>query len=198
MPTRLKRYYGAKHLHFITGSCYHRLPILDTPERRDLLLQIIEDARQKYRFVVVGYVVMPEHLHLLMSEPEQGDPSVVMKVIKERFSRLLHKGWPAHSRSLRMCEDENVWQRRFYDFNVWSEKKRIEKLKYIHRNPVKRGLVEKPEQWRWSSYRSYAFGEPGIVRINVQEWPLKIKPLPRQTFSDVDNSDSPLIRKKRE
>jgi len=59
-----------------------------------------------------------------------------------------------------------IWQPRFYDFNVWTEHKRIEKLRYMHRNPVKRGLVEQPEQWRWSSYRSYASGEVGLVRIN--------------------------------
>jgi putative transposase len=59
-----------------------------------------------------------------------------------------------------------VWQPRFYDFNVWTEDKRIEKLRYMHRNPVTRGLVVEPEQWRWSSYRSYAFGEVGLVRIN--------------------------------
>jgi len=59
-----------------------------------------------------------------------------------------------------------IWQPRFYDFNVWTEHKRIEKLRYMHRNPVKRGLVEAPEQWRWSSYRGYAFGDTGLVRIN--------------------------------
>jgi putative transposase len=59
-----------------------------------------------------------------------------------------------------------VWQRRFYDFNVWTEHKRIEKLRYMHRNPVKRGLVEEPDQWVWSSFRSYAYGEVGPVRIN--------------------------------
>jgi hypothetical protein len=68
----------------------------------------------------------------------------------------------------------HVWERRFYDFNVWTERKRIEKLRYIHRNPVKRGLVEEPEQWRWSSFRSYAVAEVGVVRVN--EWEvMKIK-----------------------
>jgi putative transposase len=59
-----------------------------------------------------------------------------------------------------------VWQARFYDFNVWTERKRIEKLRYIHRNPVKRGLVAEPDQWCWSSFRSYAHAEAGPVRIN--------------------------------
>ena len=59
------------------------------------------------------------------------------------------------------------WQARFYDFNVWTEKKRVEKLRYMHRNPVRRALVELPEQWRWSSYRHYFFGEAGLVQVNA-------------------------------
>jgi putative transposase len=62
------------------------------------------------------------------------------------------------------------WQARFYDFNVWTTKKRVEKLRYMHRNPVKRGLVEAPEQWRWSSYRFYLLDEAGPVRVN-EGWP---------------------------
>ena len=59
-----------------------------------------------------------------------------------------------------------------------------EKLRYMHRNPVKRGLVGSPEQWRWSSFRSYMFGEPGMVGVNRQDWELKIKPCPAQNFHD--------------
>ena len=62
-------------------------------------------------------------------------------------------------------DNPHFWQARYYDFNVWTRKKRIEKLKYIHRNPVKRGLVEKPEDWRWSSCRNYATGEEGVVEV---------------------------------
>jgi len=53
----------------------------------------------------------------------------------------------------------SFWQRRFYDFSVWSRKKRIEKLNYMHKNPVKRGLVAEPQLWMWSSYRFYQYGE---------------------------------------
>ena len=58
------------------------------------------------------------------------------------------------------------WQTRFHDFNVWTEKKRVEKLRYMHRNPVKRGLTATPEDWRWSSYRFYLLDEAGPVRVN--------------------------------
>jgi putative transposase len=178
MPRGLRRFYGAHDLHFITCSCYRRQPILGTPRRRDLFLKTLEQVRQRYRFVVVGYVVMPEHFHLLVTEPDRGTPSTVMQVRKQRFARRLHRRTRRSGSPSRLWVEETVeqvWQERFYDFNVWSEKKEIEKLRYMHRNPVKRGLVAEPDQWRWSSFRSYAYGEPGEVRINCQEWPLEIK-----------------------
>jgi|HubBroStandDraft_1064217.scaffolds.fasta_scaffold08784_6 putative transposase len=213
MTKRLHRYYDNNDLHFITCSCYHRQPQLDTPERRDLFLRTLEEARQRYRFVVHGYVVMPEHFHLLIAEPKLGDPSVVMKVVKERFTRKLRTksksvGAPFIA-SFAMSgsshpEPAAVWQKRFYDFNVWTEEKHIEKLRYMHRNPVKRGLVERAEQWAWSSFRSYLFGEAGLVRVKFQEWPIEIKSRPVTTFGDGNAASlllacsDPLIRKVRE
>jgi putative transposase len=174
MPKRLKRYYGQDHLHYLTCSCYHRQPWLASAARRDLFVNILEETRQRYRFVVVGYAVMPDHIHLLLSEPEHGTPSTVMQVLKQRFARgVLEKKKRNPAQAQLWPEPErHVWQRRFYDFNVWSARKRIEKLVYMHRNPVRRKLVEEPEQWRWSSFRYYAYGEEGVVEIN--QWPTKM------------------------
>jgi putative transposase len=174
MPRGLHRYYGADQLHFITCSCYHRMPRLRSARSRDRVLSVLEQTRKRYRFVVVGYVVMPEHIHLLLSEPEVGTPSTVMQVLKQRTARaLLPKPKPCDPRQSNLfgeiSERAPFWQTRFYDFNVRTEKKRVEKLRYMHRNPVKRGLVEEPEDWRWSSYRFYLLGEPGPVRVN-QGW----------------------------
>ena len=170
MPTRLERYYGAQHLHYITCSYYHRQRWLGSARRRDLFLCVLEQVRQRYGFVVLGYVVMPEHIHLLISEPEKGDPSGVMQAVKQGFARrVLRQRRKRHcdaQQELFSRDSEHVWQHRFYDFNLWSERKRVEKLRYMHRNPVKRGLVMEPDQWRWSSFRSYYHGEPGAVRIN--------------------------------
>ena len=145
MPAGLHRTYGAHHLHFITCSCYRRLPFLGSARARDRFLAILEQTRQRYRFVVVGYVVMPEHVHLLLTEPEVGSPSTVMQVLKERTARaLLPRRQPRHPRQRNLFQKEKgrvFWQARFYDFNVWTAKKHIEKLRYMHRNPVKRGLV---------------------------------------------------------
>jgi len=195
---RLHRYYGTHELHFITSSCYRRQPELGSAWRRDLFVKILEETRRKYRFLVHGYVVMPEHFHLLITEPEVGNPSMVMKVIKERFSRRVNrrrKQVAVEPGGLWERVRQPVWQRRFYDFNVWSARKQVEKLRYMHRNPVKRGLVEGPEQWKWSSFRAYRYGETGPVRVKHQEWPLEIKRLPVESFGEVGN---PLIRKVRE
>jgi putative transposase len=172
MPANLHRYYGAGYLHFITTSCYQRRALLGAPQDRDLFLEVMERVRRRYRFVVVGYVVMPEHVHLLFSEPESGDPSVAMKVLKQSFARQLLDRWRTGV-DPRQCSlwkipltEGHLWQHRFYDFVVFTEKKRVEKLRYMHRNPVVRGLVLEPEQWNWSSYRHYALGERGPVLVN--------------------------------
>ena len=89
MPTRLQRYYGAGYLHFITSSCYRRRALLGTAARRNLFLKTLEQLRRRYGFVVVGYVVMPEHFHLLIGEPDKGNPSLVMQVLKQRVARKL-------------------------------------------------------------------------------------------------------------
>src|SRR3954466_7279582 len=83
MPNRLHRYYGAGYSHFVTTSCYQRLPLLGSPRKRDLFLSVLEHVQRRYRFNVVGYVLMPEHVHLLLTEPERGNPSVVMQAIKQ-------------------------------------------------------------------------------------------------------------------
>jgi REP-associated tyrosine transposase len=97
---------------------------------------------------------MPEHVHLLLSEPERSNLATALQVLKRRSSRRLRK--PG---------DRRVWQKRYYDFNVFSARKRTEKLRYMHRNPVKRGLVERPEDWKWSSYQHYLTGTEGVAEI---------------------------------
>src|SRR5271167_678625 len=135
MPWGLKRYNGSGSLHFITWSCYDRQPPLDSPARRDLLLTVLEKMRNRYRFAVIGYVVMPEHVHLLVSEPQIANPSTVVQAVKLGFPRRALDGISSDT-------PRHVWQSRFYDFNLWSQRKEIEKLKYMHRNPVARGLVQ--------------------------------------------------------
>ena len=135
-------------------SCYHRFQYLGAAEVRDLFEDALERVRQRYRFVVAGYVVMPEHVHLLIGEPVKGAVSGVIHALK--LSVVMRRA------------ERPFWQARYYDFLVHNEEKRVEKLRYMHRNPVKRGLVEKPEEWAWSSFRHYSTGVEGRVEIESQ------------------------------
>lgn len=94
---------------------------------------------------------MPEHVHLLLSEPELKPLNVALAVIKREVSSLLI--------------ERPFWLPRYYDFNIFTNAKCIEKLRYIHRNPVTRGLVRHPEDYPWSSFRAYALREPNPITI---------------------------------
>ena len=132
--------------------------LLDSPVSRHIFVQQLEQVRRWYGCSIAGYVVMPEHVHLLISEPERKSLSVAIQMLKQITSHKLGRNSLPH-----------FWQVRYYDFPVWSEPKRVEKLRYIHRNPVKRGLVARPEDWPWSSFVHYATGAEGVVEIE-SEW----------------------------
>jgi putative transposase len=162
MPKRLKRYYGLGHLHFLTFSCYRRLPLLNTARARNVFVRALEEIRERHRVLVVGYVVMPDHVHLLIGEPSKNTLSMALQALKQRVSRDLRKAG-------RDANLKRFWQARFYDFNVHSAEKRREKLDYMHANAVKRGLVKSPAEWAWSSWSFYAAGKAGLVRIDPVE-----------------------------
>ena len=82
MTEGLHRFYGGNDLHFLTFSCYRRLPFFRNEAYCDLFLKILERVRQRYRLVVLGYVVMPEHVHLLVSEPQRETLSTVIQALK--------------------------------------------------------------------------------------------------------------------
>jgi putative transposase len=173
MPKGPIRHYGRGHLHFITFSCYRRLRLLGSAHARNVFVKILGETRDRYGFSLVGLVIMPEHVHLLISEPARGDPSIVIQVLKQRVSRQLRRRRRVSATQLKLrFEDEEdalpvrFWQRRFYDFNVWSLKKRVEKLHYMHMNPLKKKLVAHPRDWPWSSFSFYSKQIHGLIRID--------------------------------
>jgi putative transposase len=146
--------------------------LFDRYRAHGLFESALEEARVNYGFAVWGYVIMPEHVHLLISEPDRKTVATVLKAIKQSVARKL------------VGRGEHFWQERYYDFNVRTAKKKIEKLRYIHRNPVKRGLVEKPEDWRWSSFRNYATGEEGVIEIE-SPWTVRKRERAGITLKDL-------------
>ena len=163
VPSKLRRYQQAKDLHFITFSCYRPQPKLGTPSERTVFERALERTRHHYRFCIIGYVVMPEHVHLLVSEPEESSLATALQALKQSVSR-----------TVALRQTEPFWQARYYDFNVWTERKYVEKLRYIHRNPVVRGFVEKPEDWAGSSFRHHATGVERTVEIESR-WTARLR-----------------------
>ncbi len=133
MPYGLKRFQQAEHLHFITFSCHHRNPYLADLAGKDLAELLLEITRARHEARIYAYVFMPEHVHLLINEP----PAILLALFLKSFKQET-------SKKLKGARD-HFWQPRYYDFNVRSPEKRSEKIRYIHRNPVHRGLVSSPE-----------------------------------------------------
>jgi putative transposase len=155
MPRGLRRFQQSAQSHFVTFTCHHRRPNFNSPAVYDLLVEVLESTRRRFALRVYGYVVMPEHVHLLVSEPEHGLLADAVHHLKLSFAKRLGAGV--------------FWQKRYYDRNLRNEREFQEKLRYIHRNPVKRGLVKEPGDWKWSSFRHYALREVGVVEIE-SEW----------------------------
>ena len=125
MPKSLVRYQQSGDLHFITFSCYRRQPHLGVASARDLFERSLETMRLRYDFFISGYVVMPEHIPLLVSEPRKAIFAKALQALK--LSVAVQR------------RERPFWQARYYDFNVYTAKKHIEKLRYMHRNAVRRG-----------------------------------------------------------
>ena len=151
MPSGLHHYQQAGQLHFVTFSCHGRKPLLGSAARRDLFESALERVRKRFRWAILGYVVMPEHVHLLVNEPSHGNLAQAIQALKTSVTVRV--------------PNRPFWLERYYDFNAWSAEKVTEKLRYLHRNPVARGLVSRPEDWKWSSFRHYQTRCEGTVEI---------------------------------
>jgi putative transposase len=157
MPWGLVRFRHTGQSHFVTFCCYHRRLLLTTAASCQVFESALERVRHSYKLRVYAYVVMPEHVHLLLSEPQRETLAEAVKSLKQGVSRRL------------IGNADHFWQKRYYDFNIRNYPQFIEKVRYIHNNPVKRGLCERPEEWDWSSFRHYATGSEGKVEIE-SEW----------------------------
>ena len=174
-------YYEGNHLHFLTASTYRRARLFDSEPFQKVFIQTLAQLRTELGFHLLGYVLMPEHFHLLIWPQQQANPSRIIASLKQRTATQLLKLLKQDSQSdwsQKMLEavrlpdsvhDEStyrVWQRRFYDFNVWSEEKRLEKLDYMHANPVQRRLVDSPAAWPYSSWRHYHLQDCSVLSMD--------------------------------
>jgi putative transposase len=141
-------------MHFITCTCYDRRALLGSARRRDVFVDLLEQVRRCYQFPVVGYVVMPDHFHLLIGDPPHKPISVAVQALELAYaSRVMAQ---ARRRSNPDQGDlfdhapQCIWEEQFCDSKVATDGERVERLRHLHRNPVKRGLVASPELWAWS------------------------------------------------
>jgi putative transposase len=156
MPKHRDTVYGKGHLHLISCSCYQHQPKLGQEKHRDVFVRLLEEVRVKFRFAVVGYVVMPGHFRLLMREPEIDTTANAVEVLQARYRRRYNSS----ARS-----DEQVWESRLSDAHVLGAEAVAGRLSSMHHEPVKAGLVPIPEDWRWSSARAYAGLPEGVVTV---------------------------------
>ncbi len=157
MPTGLKRFQQSGQTHFVTFCCYRRRQSFNDASAKRIFEVALERVRLSFRLCVYGYVVMPEHIHLPLNEPQRATLADAIKSLKQGVSRRL------------IGDSLHFWQARYYDFNIRTYDQYVEKLRYIHRNPVERGLCNQPEDWEWCSFRHYATGCGGQVAIE-SEW----------------------------
>jgi putative transposase len=190
MPGRLRRHDEHGHVHFLTFSCYRRLQFFRHESVKEVMVDAMIRTRAKLGIRRIGYVIMPEHVHLLVFPVPVGaeEPvpiSQVLHHVKQYAGRqgkgALRSIWREHhtlgalpmDRWALGSGDKPFWKTRGYDFNVTTDKTLRAKLDYMHRNPVTRGLVDQPEQWAWSSYRYYELDDDSLIAMDWDgSWPI--------------------------
>ena len=164
------------HAHELTFSCYRRQALLSNDQARGFLAQAIKTAREKHRFRVLAYVFMPEHVHAIVW-PAKNDYSIsaVLKSIKQPASRrvigqMRRDDAPALAR---LATGEKARPYRFwqagggYDRDIVGLDYLEKAIAYIHANPVRRGLVENPDEWYWSSAQDWEGTGVGPVPVDT-------------------------------
>ena len=155
------------HAHELTFSCYHGYELLSRDRSRNWFVDALEEARRKHHFLLLAYVIMPEHAHVLtLPEPLSYGIRHFLKSVKQPVSRramnFLKKTDPTWLERLTARQPGGKVERHFwqpgggYDRNIFSTKALMSAINYIHANPVRRGLVEDPLDWEWSSARWWA------------------------------------------
>ncbi|QDU61465.1 Transposase IS200 like protein [Planctomycetes bacterium Pan216] len=153
--------------HFITFSCFRRRRILDLDWPKRIVLGSLVAQMERESATCVGFVVMPDHVHLVVSFSSVGKLSHFMQGWKRRPSyeirRFLRRSHSKYEAWIR--DDEPIWQARYYSFEIYTQDKLLGKLKYMHENPVRAGLVANTVDWPWSSARHYELGQTVGVPI---------------------------------
>lgn len=181
-----KRYNDVGHAHALTFSCFRRQPFLSKDRSRLWFIDAVHRARAKHAFHVWAYVIMPEHVHLLIwpTNPTY-NVSDILTSIKQSVSKraLLYVNRTAPSFLTRMEDRQpngnthyRFWQRGGgYDRNIVEPSVAFHEIEYTHHNPVRRGLCSSPEDWYWSSAAEYACSRNGPISIDRDSLPALVE-----------------------
>jgi putative transposase len=163
---QVKHYDEPGHCHELTFSCYLRMPLLTNDQWRSMLSEAIDRAIERYAYRLVSFVYMPEQVHLIVlpTHPDS-QTAALLKAIKRPFSwrikSLLVASDSPLLRTLMVRQRPGVTTFRFwqegsgYDRNLMEVHTVLAAIEYVHLNPVRRGLVSRATDWRWSSARAY-------------------------------------------
>jgi putative transposase len=177
-----RRFNDPGHAHCLTFSCYRRQPFLSKDRSRQWLADAVDRAREKHRFHLCAYVMMPEHVHLLVwpTQPSY-DISDVLQSVKRsvalRALAFVKRESPTLLARMGDRQPSGVTHYRFwqrgggYDRNVVEIATLYWLIDYIHANLVRRGLCARPEDWFWSSAADYAGLRAGPLRIDRESLP---------------------------
>ena len=178
---KLKRSNVQGQAHYLTFSCYHNQPFLNRDRSRFWFIDSLKKARDKYQFELWAWVIMPEHVHLLILPNDGTEIQVILKSLKLSVGKTASKWVKENSpeflpkmTEIKPNKDKTIrfWQRGGgYDRNIFSIEEIYEKINYIHKNPVRKGLVNHPEDWVWSSYRAYEKNDNTIIDLNKDSLP---------------------------
>jgi len=162
--------------YYITATFTEWLPLLKYAEIRQVIIEEIEKALDETKASLSAFVLMPDHLHLLVYLPEEGLLHKFIKLWRGRSARriidllILKKKsriLDVLSRHARSQSKYALWKEQVRALAVSEDKKGKEKMEYIHANPVRRGLVNSPEDWKFSSFRFYEYGEDVILPVKA-------------------------------
>lgn len=170
---QLRRFELPGHARFLTFSCYARLPLFLDEDIKTLFVDRLIAVRTERPFDLYAWVIMPEHVHLLVKPMLPGHPvPELLRSLKRPIGQRVISSWKRNDDPRLMQLRQADGSHRFwlagggYDRNIISEDEFAEKLLYIHRNPVKRGLVDRPEQYKWSSANWYGAERSGYIKLD--------------------------------
>ncbi len=191
MPSRLRRHDQPGHVHFWTISCHRRLGFFHDDGMKRVVVDGLCLLQAKFGVCLIGYVIMPEHVHVLvLPHPKGQDEPVVIAKLLNAFKQhvgyygkqRLRTSWRRHGRlwseplnrwACGHLGQQAIWNTRGHDFNIDRHETLLEKLDYCHKNPIARGLVDRPEDWLYGSYRFYEMNDRTVLAMDWDGgWPI--------------------------